>query len=187
MTINSSLYDLDSYGFSVNELNGTELTSASGGSLDAGVEGFITTSLNVGEPRKIVMDYYYNQNGTYYNYTKFYLVVDLSNTEYSIQNFFDMLKSYLNPDNDEDRMFGMSDLSFSILLFLIIFSIIGVVSYSSGLYSPVALSSISFIVVMFFDAVLGLIPEVNNIPLVPTILMFVIMMGVVLWETGGRN
>ena len=187
MTINSSLYDLDGFGFSITELNGSVLASATGGSLDAGVDGFVTTSFNVGSPRKIMQKYYYNQNGTDYNYTKFYLIVDLSNTDYSIQNFFDLLKSYLNPDNPDDRIFGMSDLSFSILLFLIIFSIIGTLSYASGLYSPVALSAISFTVVMLFDVVLGLIPQVNNMSYVPTVLMLIIMFGVVLWETGGKN
>lgn len=183
MTINSSLFDLGGFGFTIQELNGSVLTGSTAGSLSAGQEGFISTSLNVGSPRKIVMEYYFNSNGTDFNQTRYFLIEDTTNTGYSIKNFFEDLKAFLNPDNPDDRIFGMSETSFSILLFLIIFTIVGVFSYTSGLYSPLSLVTISFFIVMLFDVVLGLVPSLNDtIPNVPTILMFIMLIGVMLWE-----
>lgn len=188
MTINSSLYDLGGYGFTLQDLNGSILTGVSGGSLSAGQEGFVSSSFNVGTPRKIFMEFYYNSNGTDFNQTRYYQIVDLSDTEYSLNNFFERLKGYLNPENSEDRIFGMNDVSFTILLFLIIISLVGVLSYSSGLYSPSSLAILSFSVILLFDGVLGLIPlSVGGRQWVPTIIMGIFMIALLWWNSGGRT
>ena len=61
--------------------------------------------------------------------------------------------------------------------------LIGITSYYTGAYSPAAISIMLFGLVVFFDAVLGLIPAPENaVSNFASIITFFLMAIVLIWE-----
>jgi hypothetical protein len=71
----------------------------------------------------------------------------------------------------------------TLIIFTIIFILIGFACYVSGVYSPAAVSVELFALVAFFDVVLGMLPSIAIAPHFPTIITLIIMIAI-LWREG---
>lgn len=177
LTLNSSYWSLDSWGFTLQNKSGyvfdSETSSSSNG-------GFLSTNLNTGENKTIVMNYFWVINGVYNNATVTWGVIDLSGNGLSIFQFFTDLRSYVSLG-----FFGLDDVGLGIITFFAIFLITGVMSYKFGINSPAAIMAFIFSLTMFFDIGLGLVPNpIGAIPHAPTFLMAIIFVAMFFREMG---
>lgn len=177
LTLNSSFWQLDSWGFTLQNRSGfvfasNTSTSASG--------GFLSSNLNTGDNKTIVMNYFWEINGVYNNATIVWGVVDLSGNGLSIFQFFTDLRNYVSLG-----FFGLDDIGLGIITFFAIFLVTGVMSYKFGINSPASIMAFIFSLTMFFDIGLGLIPNpVGSLPHAPTFLMLVIFIAMFFREMG---
>jgi len=163
--IDATLSNLDSYGFFIS--NGTDILGTSAiGTTETG--SLISLSINTGNETGIFMNAFYIVGSQTQNVTKTWIVRDETVlTQWSIRNFADRLSTYLN-----QGIFGITDFGLSLLVFLLIFVITGVLSFRFGLNSPLAISSIVFTLVALFDVGLGIFPNpIGAIPNFPTVLI----------------
>jgi len=162
-TLVSSYYTLGGYGFNLKDNNSNILatnTSTNNG-------GTLTINLSTSQNQTLTLNYYYIVNGSYANFTKIYYVS--YDYGYSISNFFTDLKTYTN-----QGLFGINSFSITLIVFFLIFSIIGIFSYMSGYYNTgIVLWELSILMV-FFDVVLGLMPSpmgVNHLATIVTVIL----------------
>jgi hypothetical protein len=152
--VNSSYWDVSEYGFNLRFSNGTIV---SGGS--TGIEGtYLTFIHNTGNQSVIYIDYYWVIEGDYTNATRYWAIYNTANTQWSIKYFFTDLTTYL-----DSGLFGIDNFGRYFIIFIIIFTMIGVMSMKFGITSPLTITTMIFGVIFFFDVIVGLIPAVRGI------------------------
>lgn len=147
MTISSDYYSVDSYGFVLKLNNGTVLGSVSSTTL-----GTISLNLDTGNYKRIIMYYNWTVNGTISTRTTYWNIQNSGYSSWSIKNFFTDLNNYLNTD-----MFGIDDFGRNLIIYLILFISIGVMNFKYGITSPIAICTMIFAIVYFFDVSVGLL------------------------------
>lgn len=177
LTLSSSFWDLDEFGFTLG--NGTSVftTNASSGSNS----GTLRVLLNTGDNSSIIMNGWWAVDGNYSNFTTYWGVRDQSGTDYSIKNFFTNFSTFVS-----QGLFGLNGFGVGLLVFATIFIFVGIMSYRYGVTSPAALMSLVVGLVAFFDVGLGLIPKYipagNPIPHLATILVVTLFAGLFIRE-----
>jgi hypothetical protein len=180
-TINSTYWNLDSFGFFIYGNDTILITSNSSTSSSGGIITGVINTLNYSSIR---MNYFYVVNGTTMNSSLTWYVSNLGDSGYSILHFFTDLKSYI-----ASGWFGMTNLTFAILIFLFIFFAVGTVSLKFGFTSHASIISILTGLVIFFDVGLGLDSYLNPltssgaVPYLPSALMLLISVATILRET----
>jgi len=176
-SINSSYWDLDSFGFVLT--NGSDILASNSSTLAAG--GFITITNDTRDYSNythFVMNYYWVIEGNYTNGTRSWMIGDTKDYGFSIKTFFTDLKRYT-----DEEMFGLNAFSRTLIVFFIIFTLVGIMTYMSGVYSPGAISLEVFILVALFDYGLGMIPNPSNaVPHFTSVFIGLITIGLLLWE-----
>lgn len=172
-SISSSYWSLTEYGFVMT--NGTDTLGSASGSIATG--GDVTLNMSTGGNGTILMNYYWNINGNYSNGTRTW-GIQSEDYGFGLARFFEDLETYT-----DDEIFGLNPWSRTLLIFVLIFVVIGVVCYTSGVYSPAAISGMLFGLVFFFDIVLGLLPRPENALVgLPTILTLFFMVAMIYRE-----
>ncbi len=174
-TIRSDFWSLEEWGFRLINETGVMNTSLNTTPETGGIAG---AWINTGTSRLIEMQYFWKINGSYVNGSALW-GVDVPG-EGSLKGFFDRLSTYL-----DDGMFGVSNFGVAIIIFLIMFTTIGILSFKFGLNSPEAIMLIAFFVVALFDIGFGLVPSPfeKSITGAPTFIALIILIAVWL----GRN
>jgi hypothetical protein len=172
-TVDSSFWSLDSFGYNLRLANGTIVASPT--STTSGVAA--SNSYNVNNQSIIYMDYYWIINGTTTTGTKFWIVTNTENTGWSVKHFFTRLQTYMGVG-----FFGLDNFGRYLIVFIILFITVGVMSYKYGLTSPLAVMTMIFLVVYFFDVVVNLIPTIRGIDNLLTYIAGIILAVVVLKE-----
>jgi hypothetical protein len=171
--VSSYYWNTTTFGFSLRLANGTIVGTG------LSVVNNTATSLlyNTINQSIIYMDYYLtNECGTISGTSK-WIVSNTDNTGWSIKNFFSDLTLYLN-----SGIFGLDDFGRYLIVFLILFFTIGIMSYKYGFTSPMALSLMTFIVIFFFDFIVGLLPTINAIPHVLTYISGLVLVLTIIME-----
>ena len=171
--VTSVTWDLESFGFNLRLANGS-----SAGSDSSVVEGSPSiVSYDVNNQSTIYMDYYWIIEGNTTTGNTYWIITNTEYTDWSIKTFFTDLNAYI-----DDGLFGLDDFGKYLIVFIIIFLSVGVMSYKYGLVSPMAVTTLIFGVVYFFDVVVGLIPEIRGIEHLLTYLAGLILSIVLLRE-----
>jgi len=175
ITLISSYYTVSEFGFVLFNSSGSSVASAS----TSANGGIASTNYNVGNTTEyITMNYYWVIGGNYTNRTDPWPIIDDGGTEYSIDYFFTDLNNYF-----DSNLFGMGAFAKGIIVFIIIFFIVGIMSYKFGMVSPAGVSAVIFGVVAFFDVGVGIIPNpATAVPNFPTIFMGIILVGIMFRE-----
>jgi len=171
--LTSSYWNLDSFGFTLG--NGSDYFL--GNNSATGTGGNVSLIMDVGVNSTIVMEYYYIVNGNQTNWTRSWYITE-GDYGLGISTFFKDLITYTN-----DGIFGLNEFSRTLIIFLIIFLLVGVMAYNSGVYSPAAIVWMIFVMVALFDFGAGLIPNpVGAVPNFPTILTLFVAIGLTIRE-----
>lgn len=153
-TLDSSYWDVSDYGFDLRLSNGTIITGD-----NTGTEGTALTKLyDVNNQSIIYLDYYWVINDVYTNSTVHWIIQNTENTQWSIAVFFEDLNAYI-----DSGIYGLDNFGKNLLIFLILFISVGIMSYKYGVASPLAVSSMMFGIIFFFDIVVGLIPAIRGV------------------------
>jgi hypothetical protein len=171
--LTSSYWDIDSFGFNLRLSNGTIVASPSSSTETTAA----STSYNVNNQSIIYMDYYWIVDGNYTRGSKYFIVSNTGNTQWSISHLFTRLNTYMAVG-----FFGLDDFGRYLIVFLALFITVGVMSYKYSLTSPVAISLMTFLVIFFFDVVVNLLPTIRGIEHLLTYLTGLILTIVVLKE-----
>jgi hypothetical protein len=174
-TLSSSYWTLDEFGFILRNST-TTLGSASS---TTGTGGTVSLSVGTGNYTRIFMDYYWVIDGNYSNASRSWYVSDTGDYGYSVKTFFDRLKDYTT-----DGIFGLNEFSRTLIIFFLIFIIVGAMCWVSGVYSPAAIVWEIFALVALFDVGLDMIvqPMSNAIPHFITFITLFIAIGITIWE-----
>jgi len=120
-----------------------------------GTGGSLSSTLNTGSNSSIDIYYYWVANGTYVNSTSWhYFPINITDEGYGIKTFIDRWDSYM-----DDGIFGATAFTKYLLIFLLIFGIVGMTAYAFGVTDTVPLLVIIASTVTIFDAFLGLLPS----------------------------
>ena len=175
--LSSSFWNVDEFGFVLK--NESDIAVASNSVSTNG--GTATVNYNIGNSTNyLTMDYYWVIAGNYTNGSKNWYVLNSAGTDWSIKIFFEDFQSYIDVG-----LFGSDNFGKSILIFLIIFTFTGIMSYKYGLISPVGVSTIAFGIVLFLDVGLNMMSDINaigGVPHFPTIFMAIIMISILFRE-----
>lgn len=144
LDVNSSYWNLSSFGF--NLYNETDLLiSQSNNSITGGFLLYeYNTTLN---DTKIVMDYWWLIDGNYTNITKTWNVRDTYVGEHSLQQFFVDFKNYASVGFNA----GYDTFGGIIISLVLLVLIVGALSYSFGVYSPLGIMSLIFVTVAILE------------------------------------
>ena len=168
-TISSTFFTLDRFGFHLygwDWQNGTLLGSVSSTS---GTGGTTRLSRNTNGYDKIVMDYYYVVSGNYSNGTRVWMVTG-GDYGHSIKNFFERVRMYANTG-----MFGLNNWSLNLIVFVMIFLIVGTLCSISGIYSPgIILWEVAILTFLFDVGAHWITSPVAKIPYFMTMIMFLL-------------
>lgn len=176
--IDSELENLDSYHFYI--WNGTDILATKTGTSSGGSS--LSTTVNTGTAKEIIMYANYTVGGETQKITRLWIVRDQTGTQWSIVNLANRFSQYFNPASG-DAIFGITAFARGLIVFFIVFLITGVLSFKYGLNSPIAISSIVFALVAFFDVALGLFPNpVNAVPNFPTVITGLVMIALIIRE-----
>jgi len=174
-SINSSYWNIDSFGFYLYNSTGSILgsnTSATNG-------GIVYFNQSTNNDTLIRMNYFWSINGSYANGTRIWNIEDGSQTQWSIKTFGTDLKTYLSGGG----LFGMTTTGLNILIFLFIFLAAGIVSLKFGFDNLTAVVGTMVLLSWLFDG-LGLITYIDPLPRFATsIAMSLMLIGVIFWET----
>jgi len=129
LNISSSYYVLQDYGFDMLNSTGAVL---GGGSDNNPTGGFVNVSINTSDNKDVIMNYYWKANGSYVNFSKAWSMEYSYEGNYSLKYFFDDLKSFVGTA-------GLNQFSLTLIAFMLIFLVVGLISFTSGIYSPVAI------------------------------------------------
>ncbi|RLG70179.1 MAG: hypothetical protein DRO04_02245, partial [Candidatus Iainarchaeum archaeon] len=168
--ISSSYWDLEGYGFTLKDENGTTIGSAIGYKSSGGMAA---TTVNTDNYTKITMEYFWIINGTYMRGSTYWYVKYTKKGEFSLMKFVEDLKSFSNA--------GMNDFTRALIAFAIIFIVVGLVCYISGTYSPLTIAALTFFLVCALDYV-GLIPQVGKVKHFIPILTGLLLIGLIIHE-----
>jgi len=150
MSITSGYWTLEGFGFSLRLSNGTTLDSVS----SSANGGMVSINLDTLNYSRIIMEYNWTVNGTTLIRRTSWNVFNTGYTQWSIGTFFTDLNTYLNTD-----MFGLDDFGRTLIVYFILFLSIGIMSYRYGLVSPMAITTMVFGVIYFFDVVTNILPS----------------------------
>ncbi len=173
LTLNSTFWTLDSFGFSFSDNNGTII----GGNTTTGSSGTIINYINISNASKVSMTYYWIVNGTTTNGTSGWFTFNNLSTEWSIKTLFIDLSRY-----STIGMFGLTRNGLNMIIFMVIFLIVGTMSFRFGLTSPASISGMVFAIVFLFDYSLGMINIGIGVSHFPTIFIGIITFGLVIRE-----
>lgn len=171
--LTSSYWDVDSFGFNLRLSNGTIVKSASSTSTGTAA----SSSYNVGTQKIIYMDYYWIIEGNTTSGSRYWVVSNTVSTDWSIKHFFTKLNSYLTVG-----FFGLDDFGRYLIVFIVLFVVVGVMSYKYSLTSPIAVTTMIFLVIFFFDVVVNLVPTIRGIDNLLTYLAGLILAVTILKE-----
>lgn len=151
-TLNSSYWVITNFRFDLKNSSGSILDSASattnGGTIS---KVYNTVGLN-----NILMDYSWTTGKCSSNYTKMYVVYDDTvDSQWSIRVFFEDLGNFAT-----QGIFGLDNFGLSLIIFITMFVLIGIMSLRFGFTSPGAISIMIFAVVLFFDIGVGILPGI---------------------------
>jgi len=180
LTMVSSYWDLDSWGFTLSNAAKTKIYASNTSTANG---GFLSTAINVGTNSSIFMNGFYIIDGNYTNFTNEFKVYTSGDTSFSLGNFFTDLKNYINLDNDTAKgtgLFGLDKFGLSLIIFLLIFIFTGVLSYQFGFKSPETIFFVIFGFIALFDAGLGILPTPFSSPQ-GTLTFLVALIGVWIW------
>lgn len=155
-TISTSFWTLEEYGFVIRNSSGASLGSVSD---NTGTGGIVNLNINTSNYTSIVMDYYWVIEGNYTNSSRTWLIYNEEGTSWSIKQWFSDFSTYIN-----SGMFGLDGFGKGIIIFLIILTFTGMMSWKYGLTSPAALAGIIWFLVYFFEVVLNVIPRYGALP-----------------------
>jgi len=173
-TTTSSYWTIESFGFRLYNASGTLLATDS----STANGGTVSSVVNTGNLSIIYMDYYWSVDGNYQNATRYWKIFNEADSGWSIKNFFTDLKNYT-----DDEIFGLTAASRAILVFFFIFITVGVLSYKFGVTSPGMIAVMVFVLVLFFDVGVGIMPTLTGaVTHFITIFMALILIGVFIWE-----
>lgn len=169
-TLSSSYWALDSFGFNITNGSGSLLASNSSTSSSG---GDILLNVSTGQNSSFYITYYWIVNGTTTQSSRSYLIIDLSDTSFSIANLINRFTGYVNSD---PTFFGLNDFGLGLLSFLLILVVTGTIKTKYGLSNAAALLGVIFGLVAFLDVSLGVIPNpigaVSNFPTIMTGVLF---------------
>lgn len=177
--LDSDYWDVTEFGFVLR--NQTDILDSTSESTNGGTADI---SLNTGNHTRIFMDYYWVISGNYTNGTRFWYVLSLEGSEWSLRTFFDDLRSYIAGGlfMSDDSTPSERDFTLAIILFLFIFVFTGVLSYKFGLVSPAAIIGFIFTLVAFLDFGLEIIPTILGVRGFPTFFIGAIMILILIRE-----
>ena len=173
MTINSTFWDLERWGYSIRNSSGTQLVY-NYSTLSTG--GLLSSNISTGNHTLLTMEYFWRANGTDTNYTVSWSVRTVDSG--SIAGFFTRLRTYMN-----QGIFGIDSFGVALLLFVFIFIVTGLLSYSFGLRSPLAIFGVSGALIILMET-LGFFESFNIPRGVLSTLIVLIFIGIYF---GGRN
>ena len=171
--LTSSYWEIDSFGFDLRLANGSIVDSDS--SVTEGTPAEVVYDVN--NQTIIYMDYYYIIDGNRTESSKYWVITNTEYTSTSIKNFFTDLVTYL-----DSGLFGMDNFGRYLIVFIILFGSVGIMSYKYGMISPMAITSMIFAIVFFFDIVVGILPVIRGIEHVPTYLAGLMLVGTIIME-----
>ena len=176
-SLSSSFTTVSKFGFRLTNLSGATLGTISSNS-NGGIVSIIRDTEN---QTSIIMQAFYIIDDGQINVSKSWLVSDKGDSQFSILQFVTDLKTFVTVG-----FFGLDDFGFRIIIFIIIFTFTGVLSFKFGLTSPLSLVGLMFALVAFFDLALGLMPNpIGAVKHFPTIFMAIITIGMII-RGGGR-
>jgi len=175
--LTSSFWDVTEYGFNLRLANGTIITGDT--SSISGTQ--LTTNYNVTNQSIIYLDAYWLINGNFTNITQTWVVQNTAYTGWSIKTFFTDLTTYL-----DSGLFGLDNFGRYLIAFIIIFTSVGIMGQKFGITSPLGITSLMFGIVLFFDVVTGILPDIRGISNLPTFLAGLILALAVLNEVQSR-
>jgi hypothetical protein len=174
-TVNSTENTFDSFGMYIKLQNGTIVNSTTSA---AAAGGTLNRILNVTSNRYVTVYANWTIDGETAYTWKTYTISNLDGTDFSLAYLFTDLRAYVT-----DGMFGLDSFGLTIIIFLIIFTITGIMCYNFGIYSPVAITGIAAGLVGFFDVGLGMIDNpVSAITHFPTVFVGIIFIALLIKE-----
>lgn len=171
LSLTSTFWDLDSWGFNLFNASGSIIGSANSTS---GTGGVVSTSVNTGNHTRVIMRGYYYTNSTYSNFSREWAVYEIDGTGWSLQTLVTDLRAYI-----DSGFFGINPFSLGLIVFVIIFVSGGILSAKFGISSPATIIGVVAALVMVFDAGLGLFPTARYLP---TLIMVIVAIGFMLRE-----
>ena len=175
-SLNSSYHTVTSFGF---DLYGDGIVI--GGNSSTTINTTTFNLINVSNYSKISMDYYWIVNGTTQEGTNIvWNVFDSADgTAWSITNLFTDITTYAG-----EGIFGLDQDALNLIIFLIIFLVVGISSYKFGITSSSIVSGMVFILVALFDWGLGMIDigVVGSVEHFPTIFIGLITIAMIIKE-----
>lgn len=175
LTLTSTYWTLDSFGFNLRNSSGSVIASQSS---MAQTGGSLYSVVNTANNSLLIMEYFWVVNSTYNNASVSWIVYSGDGSEFSIFNFFTDLSAYMAVG-----MFGLDNFGLALICFSTIFIFTGVMSYKYGLNSPAALMTLVFTLVLFFDVGLGIIPYPPNVTMpFPTIFTGIVLIAILIKE-----
>lgn len=170
-TLASTHWELTEFGFIITNGTGTELVRNSS---SATTGGSVLYDINTSNNETIIMNYYWNIDGNWSNFSTIWYVYDNYGAEWSLKKFGSHLKIYL-----QAGMFGLNDFSIIIFVFIFIFVSVGLISHTSGIYSPATMLIMATALLAFVDFGLGILPaNTLGVPHFPLIFMAILTIGV---------
>jgi hypothetical protein len=171
--ITSGDYILQQYGFILKNQNGTTLGSDSG---VVGAGGNTTITINTLTNETFIMYYYWKTGGIYANGTRTWTIYNTYEGNYSVKYFFDDLRRFTG-------MAGLNPFSLALIAFVIILLITGLISYTSGIYSPLAIGG-EIVGLTWFFYWAGLVPTLPGAPIGNIIPMAITILYIayIIWE-----
>lgn len=170
LTLTSSYWALQEYGFNVTNESGTYL----GQSNDTSPTGGVTSlDLNTGLNKTIKITYYWKVNNVTTQFIRIYKVLDFSQNQYSITRLLSDFVSY-----SASGLFGLTEFGEGLIIFFIIVGVVGIARVKFGMSDEASLAGLLFSLVALFDVGFGLIPNpVGAISYFPTIVIAILFIG----------
>lgn len=140
--ITSDYFVLDSYGFVLLNSSDYYLDEASGTGEAGGNDAYVVVDTNGHE--RIKMEWYYYTNGTYINGTSSWRVGDFYEGEFSVKSIADDIQALIGTE-------GFNEFTLALIAIALTFIITGVLSYVSGIQSPLAIVGIICGLTALFD------------------------------------
>ncbi len=175
--LTSSFWDVSQYGFDLRLSNGTIITG--GTSAVSGTP--LTTSYDVNNQSIIYLDAFWLIGGNYTNITRTWIIQNTAYSGWSIKTFFVDLNIYL-----DSGLFGLDNFGRYLIAFIIIFISVGIMGQKFGISSPLGTISLMFGIILFFDVVTGILPDIRGISNLPTFLAGLILALAILNEVQSR-
>ena len=175
MNISSKYWELDSYGFNLLDENDTLLASTSGYESNGSV---VYVSYNCTNQTYVHMDYYFYINNSCVNFTQSWWVMQEYTGNYSIKYLFKDIQSLVGTS-------GLNYFTLLLIAFAITLMITAALSYTTGLYSPMALMGMITAFTWFWWFIGVIPPDINGVPgagIIAPILMTFLLIGYSVYE-----